>query len=64
MNVARMLWIGGASLVTGWALVFLTVLDVFQASFGLAFVSFCLLLIGIVVGFYGLYASFRANRQT
>lgn len=62
MNIARLLWIGGACLVTGWALTFLTVLDVLSPSLTLGFFSIVLLLVGTIVGFYGVYAAFRANR--
>lgn len=62
MNIARLLWIGGACLIAGWALTFLTVLKVFEPGFMLAFFSVSLLFIGTIVGFYGVYAAFRANR--
>lgn len=62
MNVGRLLWIGGACLIGGWALAFFTVLDLFKPSLSLGFLAFALVLIGTITGFYGLYISFRSNR--
>lgn len=61
MNVKRLLWIGGACLFTGWALVFLTVVRILPSSFTLAFIAIALLIIGTVAGFYGLYTIIAAN---
>lgn len=58
-----MLWIGGTSLLVGWALAFLPVIEVLKPSFVLAFFAFGLLLIGTVVGFYGVYTAFRTNHR-
>lgn len=62
MNYKRMLWVGGTCLASGWVLTFLTVLQRLTPSFVLAAVCTILILVGSIVGFFGISAAFRASR--
>lgn len=58
-----MIWVGGALLILGWALLFSVVLEVITQSFLIAFIAIVLLITGTVVGFYGIVMSYRAGRR-
>lgn len=58
-----MLWIGGALLLLGWVLAFLGVLHVIPQSFLLAFASVVCMILGTVLGMFGAFGIYRANRR-
>lgn len=61
MNTRRSLWIGASCLAIGWLLAALTVFKLLPPSLVSAVVVFALLLVGTIVGFYGLFTLFRAH---
>lgn len=58
-----MLWVGGACLLGGWALAFLTVIKLLAPSFIVAFLVVALLTVGTVLGFYSVFSLYRARRD-
>lgn len=55
--------IGGSCLLLGWITALSGVIDVMEPSLVLGFISFALIIVGTLVGFYGAWLAYRSQRR-
>lgn len=63
MSFDRMMWLGGALLVIGWVLALLATVHVLPHSFLLGLVIALCIIIGSMVGLFGVFGVYQRNRR-